>query len=694
MSLSRVVVGCSLGLVALTGCRNEKGESRFSLARGAKESRVEKQAADTLVDREVFFGNPERAGPALSPDGTKLAFIAPVDGVLNVWVGPADNFQAAQPVTKDTVRGIRRFFWAYTNSHIIYLQDKGGDENWRAYSVDLATKTEKDLTPLEGVRAEIAAVSHKFPNEILVSLNDRNKEYHDVHRINIQTGAKTLVEENNQFAGFMIDDSYNVRFAMKMTEDGGSEVFRKNGTAWQSFTKIPMADSLTTEPLEIDTANNRLYLIDSRDRDMAAFTAVDINTGAKTILGESKKADVDQVLFHPTTHEPQAFGYNFTRIEWKPLTREIKGDFGYLREVADGDFFITSRTLDDNQWIVAYTMDSGPVRYYRYNRANKDAKFLFTNNPKLENLTLATMTPVVIQSRDNKELVSYLTLPPWENVGRRPRPTEPLPMVLFVHGGPWGRDTWGFNSYHQWLANRGYAVLSVNFRGSTGFGKDFINAANLEWAGKMHDDLIDATDWAIKEKIADPTKVAIMGGSYGGYSTLVGLTFTPEKFACGVDIVGPSNLITLLNSIPPYWAPMIEMFTTRVGDHRTPEGQSLLRDRSPLTFVDRIKKPLLIGQGANDPRVKQAESDQIVQAMTAKKIPVTYVLYSDEGHGFARPENRLSFNAVAEAFLAENLGGRYQPIGDDFKNSTIKVPAGATDVPGLSQAIGGQAGTN
>jgi dipeptidyl aminopeptidase/acylaminoacyl peptidase len=260
-------------------------------------------------------------------------------------------------------------------------------------------------------------------------------------------------------------------------------------------------------------------------------------------------------------------------------------------------------------------------------------------------------------------------------------------MVLFVHGGPWARDSWGLNASHQWLANRGYAVLSVNYRGSTGFGKSFINASNMEWAGKMHDDLIDAVNWAVQEKIADPQKVAIMGGSYGGYATLVGLTFTPDVFACGVDIVGPSNLVTLLNTIPPYWAPMIETFTKRVGDHRTEEGQSFLNQRSPLNFVDRIKKPLLIGQGANDPRVKQSESDQIVKAMQEKSIPVTYVLFPDEGHGFARPENRMSFNAVAEAFLAQHLGGRFEPVGDDFKGASISVPTGADQVPGLAGAL-------
>jgi dipeptidyl aminopeptidase/acylaminoacyl peptidase len=326
-------------------------------------------------------------------------------------------------------------------------------------------------------------------------------------------------------------------------------------------------------------------------------------------------------------------------------------------------------------------LDDGPVKYYRYDRPERKATFLFNNRDDLEGRPLAKMEAVVIKSRDGLDLVSYLTLP----LGRKER--QPVPMVLDVHGGPWARDAWGFNPIHQWLANRGYAVLSVNFRGSTGFGKRFINAGNREWAGKMHNDLLDAVAWAVDQKIAEANKIAILGGSYGGYATLVGLTFTPDVFACGIDIVGPSNILTLLSTIPPYWQPMVQMFKDRVGDFTTRSGKAFLEERSPLSHVDRIERPLLIGQGANDPRVKQAESDQIVRLMKQKKIPVTYVLYPDEGHGFARPENRLSFNAVAEAFLAEHLGGRYEPVGDDFGGSSITAPSGADGVPGLKEAL-------
>jgi dipeptidyl aminopeptidase/acylaminoacyl peptidase len=365
----------------------------------------------------------------------------------------------------------------------------------------------------------------------------------------------------------------------------------------------------------------------------------------------------------------------------------VKGDFEYLESVADGELQIASRTLDDRTWIAAYLMDDGPVRYYLYDRPAKKAKFLFTNRKSLEDQPLVKMHSLVIRSRDGLNLVSYLTLPKDADPDGDGRPEAALPMVLIVHGGPWARDEWGFDPQAQMLSNRGYATLSVNFRGSTGFGKSFANAGNKEWAGKMHNDLLDAVDWAVKEKIADPKKVAIMGGSYGGYATLVAMTFTPEVFACGVDVVGPSNLFTLLKTIPPYWAPAIQMFKDRVGDLDTEEGRKLLEERSPLNFVDKIVRPLLIAQGANDQRVKQSEADQIVAAMTVKKIPVTYVLFPDEGHGFARPENSMAFNAVTELFLAKHLGGRFEPIGNDFRGSTIEVPFGADDLNGLSPAL-------
>ncbi len=659
-----------------------------------------------MIDRELFFGNPDKAGVTLSPDGKHVSYLAPLDGFLNVYVAPADDPAAATAVTADKKRGIRRYFWSYSNQHIIYLQDDGGDENWAVHIVDITSKEDRNLTPIGEIigpdgqpillpggkkmrpTAMIQEVSYKFPGEILIGLNNRDPQYHDLYRLNLQSGEMKLLQQNDRFAGYLTDDDYNVRFAMQMTPDGGSEYFQLSGTGeWKPFMRIPMEDMLTTAPFGFDKSNQVLYLSDSRNRNTAALATLDLATGESKILYEDPRADIQNLLVHPVEKNIEAAAVEFTRTEWKILDPAIQADIDYLKSVSPGDWSVSDRTLDDKFWIVSYLVDDGPVRYYLYDRAAKQARFLFTNRSKLEGLQLAKMHPVVITSRDGLDLVSYLTLPAASDPDHNGRPKSALPMVLYVHGGPWGRDSWGLNSTHQWLANRGYAVLSVNFRASTGFGKNFINAGNLEWAGKMHDDLIDAVNWAVKEDIAKKDKIAIMGGSYGGYSTLVGLTFTPDVFACGVDIVGPSNLRTLLETIPPYWKPQLEMFATRVGDPRTEEGKALLEARSPLNRVGEIAKPLLIGQGANDPRVKQSEADQIVKAMQEKKIPVTYVLYADEGHGFVRPENRLSFYAITEIFLSRFLGGEYQPIGDDFTNSSLSVPVGTTEIPTLAAAL-------
>ncbi len=651
----------------------------------------------SLIPRDLLFGNPERVSPQLSPDGKTLAFIAPKDGVLNVWVVAADQDVAtAQAVTNDSTRGIRGFSWAYTNKHILYSQDIGGDENWRVYSVDIASKRVVDLTPKTGIAARVDGLSAKYPTEALIAMNDRDPQLHDLWRMDIATGAAKLVFENKQNIAYVFsDDDFTPRLGLVTLPDGSNE-YRDlkakpdaNG-AHPAWLTVPFEDAETTVPLAFEVTGKTLYMLDSRGRDTAALFAIDFKSKKATLLHEDARADVQGSTWHPKTGKVQAASVNYERSTWHVIDKAVAPDFEALAKVGDGELEIVSRTLDDKVWLVALVASDAPVRYYRYDRTKKTTAFLFANRPALDNVKLAKMHSRVLKSRDGLSLVSYLTLPKGSDPDGDGVPAAPVPMVLSVHGGPWGRDVYGLDAETQWLADRGYAVLSVNFRGSTGFGKRFLNAANLEWAGKMHDDLIDAVAWATSSGIAAADKVAIMGGSYGGYATLVGLTFTPDVFACGVDIVGPSNIETLLASIPPYWAPMIAFFNTRVGDASTPEGKQLLAERSPVHKADRITRPLLIGQGANDPRVKQAESDQIVTAMVAKNIPVTYVLFPDEGHGFARPENRVAFNAVAETFLAQCLGGAYEPVGDDFKGSSITVPNGAANVYGLEAARDGK----
>ncbi len=656
---------------------------------------AERIAEVELISRDALFGNPERAMVMISPDGKSLSWIAPVDGVMNVWVAPADNPAEARPVTDDTGRGIRRYFWSYLPDTLLYLRDTGGDEDFHLYSVDIATGEETDLTPYPKTTAQVVAASHSQPGAILVGMNDRDPAWHDLYKVDLATGERTLVEKNDdEIGGYLADDSLTVRYATRARPDGGSDILQPAGEGegeggWKVYSDIPFEDSMTTQPAGLTTDGDTLYMLDSRDRNTAALYAVDVASGGRTLVREDARADVGQSLTHPRTGEVQAVAVNYLREEWEPVDPAIAADLEKLQAIGPGEIGVNARTHDDSVWIVTYSAAETPVVYYRYDRgAGGTLTKLFSARPALDHKPLVPQWPQEITSRDGKTLVSYLTLPKSADPDNDGEADVAVPMVLFVHGGPWSRDSYGYSAYDQWLANRGYATLAVNFRGSTGFGKAFTNAGNGEWGGKMHDDLIDAVQWAVEEGVTTADQVAIMGGSYGGYATLAGLTFTPDAFACGVDIVGPSNLNTLLSTVPPYWASFYEQLAKRMGDPRTEEGRAWLTERSPLTRADQITKPLLIGQGANDPRVKQDESDQIVEAMTANDIPVTYVLFPDEGHGFARPQNNTAFNAVAEGFLSECLGGRAEPFGD-FAGSSISVPTGAEGVPGLVEALQG-----
>jgi len=637
--------------------------------------------ADTpLIPREVFFGNPDRASVNISPDGTKLSYLAPHNDLLNIWVQTvgADD---ARPITNATERPIRRYFWAENSEQIIYAQDSGGNENFHLFAVDLDDGEERDLTPYENVQARLVGIDSAFPDHILVAVNNRDPMLHDVWNVNTRTGESTLVYENTDgYAQVLADSDFNVRVGIRMTQTGGTDAFirKDNDSKWVELAQWEQQDSLGSGPAGFTRDGSILYVIDSRGAETSRLYAYSQGKNDETsykLVASNDHADLNpgSLISDPKSGKIQAVAFEYARLEWEILDPLLEQDWKYLTSLEDGEMSVLSRSNDDVRWVVAFLRDDGPVEYWLYDRPEKKAQYLFSNRSQLEKLPLAKMEPVIIKSRDGLNLVSYLTKP----VGVK---ANNLPMVLLVHGGPWGRDSWGYNPLHQWLANRGYAVLSVNFRGSTGLGKSFMNAGNREWAGRMHDDLIDAVNWAIDEKIADPDRVAIMGGSYGGYATLVGLTFTPDFFAAGVDIVGPSHVGTLLESIPPYWAPIKAMFETRVGSLDDP---AYLDSISPLTRVDQISKPLLIGQGANDPRVKEAESRQIVDAMEEKNLPVTYVLFPDEGHGFARTENNKAFFAITEAFLAQHLGGRYEPIDDELAKSSAQVEAGASLIPGL-----------
>jgi dipeptidyl aminopeptidase/acylaminoacyl peptidase len=650
----------------------------MTLTSGAAEAAT--PSDPTLIPRAALFGNPVRTQARLSPDGKYISFLAPQDGFLNVWLAPYGKLGSAKAITSDKKRGIREHSWAMDGRHILFLQDEGGDENWRVHSVDVETAKQLDLTPFKDVQAQVVGGSHRRPNVVLIALNDREPEWHDLYEIDVRSGQRKLIEKNEQqFAGYVADLDLQPRIAVKTLPSGGGQFFRRTGKGWERFLEYGQEDSLTTNPLTIEADGRTALLLSAVGRDKAALVRVDLESGSQSVVGESAQADISDVWVEPRTHEPQAYAVEYLHTELTPLTPNAGKDIERLRGTLGPQFSVTSRTLDDRKWIVVVDDPVHVLSTYLYDRDTGQVTKQFDQRPELANAPLQPMLARELKSRDGLTLVAYLTLPRGSQ--------QPAPLVLNVHGGPWARDSYGFHPEHQWLANRGYAVLSVNFRGSTGFGKSFINAGDHEWGRKMHDDLIDAVNWAVREKIALPDKVAIYGGSYGGYATLAGLTFTPDQFACGVDIVGPSNLQTLLASIPPYWKSFYEDMVRRIDDPRTEEGRKVLAERSPLNSADRIKKPLLIAQGANDPRVKKAEADQIVAAMQAKSLPVTYVLYPDEGHGFARPQNRLSFYAITEGFLSKCLGGRFEPIGRDFDGSSVTVVEGADIVPGLAEVI-------
>jgi dipeptidyl aminopeptidase/acylaminoacyl peptidase len=642
-----------------------------------------------LIPRAVIFGNPERAGLQISPDGKQLSWLAPKDGVLNVWIAPVGKLDQARAVTSDTTRPIREYYWAYTNKHLLYLQDIGGDENFHVFRVDLADGKTTDLTPYKGARAEVVKLSPRQPTTVLISINDRDPKVFDIHKIDLLTGKRTLVVQNNDgFAGFEVDHDLAVRFAQKKLPDGSTQVLVPETKAgvmtWKPFDTIPFEDSDTTRFVGFAPSGKAVYMTDSRGRDTGALVSIDLATKKATVLAEDARADAGGVIVHPTKHTLQAVAFNYLKESWKVLDASIQKDLDNLAKLDGGEVHISSRTLDDKTWVVATTSDLHPAHYYLWDRGKQHGSFLFAARPELEKQPLVKMTPVEIKARDGLTLVSYLSLPASVDPDGDGKPNSAAPMVLFVHGGPWARDIWGSNPIHQLLANRGYAVLSVNYRGSTGFGKKFLNAGNLQWGKAMHDDLLDAVAWATQQGVTAKDTVCILGGSYGGYATLVGLAMTPDVFRCGVDLVGPSNLMTLLSTIPPYWAPGVATFHTRMGNPETPEGKALLLAASPLTHAAEIKRPLLIGQGANDPRVKQAESEQIVAAMKAHHLPVTYLVFPDEGHGFARPPNNIAFFGAAEAFLSAHLGGSYLPLTKaEIEASTMQIKDGRDGIPGL-----------
>jgi dipeptidyl aminopeptidase/acylaminoacyl peptidase len=610
-----------------------------------------------LVPRAVLFGNPERTNPRLSPDGGRLAWVAPRDGVLNVWVAPTGtggvDWSAARPVTEDTGRGVRSFTWAWDGRHLLYLEDSTGDENRHLSVVDLQTMTRRDLTPFGGVQARIIATRKSHPGEVLVGLNCDNPRLHDVYRVELATGELVKVIDNPGYVGWLADEDLVVRAALAPLSGGGFGLMVRDGPEeeWRPLLTIPADDIPPTGLLSFSGDGKSLLVVSSLDSDTGRLTRINLATGERQQLAGAPEADVVGAMLAPDTREPQVVAILKERTEYHVLDPSVRVDFEAVSGLHPGDWELVGRSLDDAVWLVAFSDDKTPGRYFRYERAARIGQLLFDSRPEISRYPLAAVEPFSFVARDGLRIHGYLTFPLG---GRR----SDLPTVVSVHGGPQARNSWKFDPEAQWLASRGYLCVQVNYRGSTGYGKTFVTAGDREWGGKMQDDLTDAVGYVVGQSWADSRRVAIYGRSYGGYAALAGAAFTPDLFCCAVDIVGPSNLETMLRAMPMYWAPMAAQLHRRIGNPDTDDD--FLWRRSPLSRVADIRIPVLIAQGANDARVKQSESEQIVTALTDAGIDHEYILFPDEGHCFDKQENRLTFYASAERFLARHLGGYYE----------------------------------
>ncbi|MBN2586575.1 MAG: S9 family peptidase [Candidatus Fermentibacteraceae bacterium] len=660
-------------LLAVMACGEEGTPAVPEDGNGQRDTvqHVESEGAGNLIPRTVLFGNPERIGPQLSPDGERIAYIAPVDSVLNLWVMDADGSRPRQ-LTYDTNRGVTDYFWAKNNADILYMQDQAGEENTHVYRLNVETGEVTDLTPFEGVKAYVSDTDRDHPNTVIIDMNRNNPMFFDVYSCDLETGELTLLQENpgtldngDMVLGYMTDQDLNIRGMATINPNDGTISFfirDSGGGEWMEFISFSALDAV--EPERFSEDGTGIYYQSNLESNTTKLLYQDLETGEVTEIAHDTLADIGGVSFDPFTGRPRAVSFHYLRRNVEVLDPSIGEDYEFLGGFNPGDFAVVSSDLADSTWIVAYFTPQSPAVYYLYDRTTREMSFLFNAIPALDAYQLAEVEPLIITARDGWELPSYLTLPKTSENG-------PFPMVLFVHGGPWARDYYGYDPFAQMLADRGFAVLQVNFRASAGFGKDHLNAGNKAWGGLMQNDLTDAVRWTISEGIADPGRIVIMGGSYGGYATLAGVAFTPELYCAGVDFFGPSNLITFRETVPPYWRPMDALMDIRVGDLE--EDSLMLEERSPLNYVENITVPMLIVQGANDPRVVQAESDQMVQALRENGNEVYYLVYGNEGHGFAIEANRLEFAGRVEEFLYNHVSGVECQMYQEVPNSTVQI---------------------
>lgn len=664
-------------IAAVTGCVEPKQRQAFAPNHAQ------------LIERTKLLGNLGRQSSRISPDGKWLSWLAPHEGVVNLWIAPTTMPSNARLLTQERIDRVSRYVWSPDSASLFYTQDRGGNQNFVLYSVSLAGGPSRALTPTENTRAQIVAVSSLVRDRILVGLNSRDPRWQDLYSLDVKSGDLTLLLQNDGYSSFIADPNLVVRAAIRARADGGSDVHVVDSgrIAAVPFESIPYEDVRTTSLLGYSADGQTLHWRDSRGRDTAALVAHDLRTGEKKVLGGHPRADVIATSAHPTTGQVDAYEVNPLKSEWTGLTPQTRRDFDRLSSQIDGEIEISARTAADDKWVLLVKAGNRPSAPYLYDRASGRITNLSDSRDDLESVPLGDKHAVVIRSRDGLMQSAYLTLPTGSDRDGDGRPEAPLPMVLFVHGGPWQRSDFSYQSYAAFFANRGYAVLAPNFRGSTGFGKAYVSAGDGEWGAKMQDDLVDAVEWAISQGIAVRDKVAIYGASYGGYAVLAALAFTPQKFACGVDLFGTTNLRTQVEGDAALRESRRAEYYRRMGDPRTEAGRALLAERSPIFRADAISRPLLVAQGANDPQVKKAQSDELVEALRSRGASVTYLVFPDEGHGFGRAENGIALMAIAEHFLAQCLGGRAEPFGQSLRSSSLIVPQGAQYVKGLQEAL-------
>jgi dipeptidyl aminopeptidase/acylaminoacyl peptidase len=632
-----------------------------------------------LIDRELFVGNPQIAHAQLSPSGSHIAFLKPYNNVLNIWVKKTEApFSAAYPVTVSTIRPIRDYSWSRDGTSILYFQDQGGNENFHLFAVDPfapSSESPRDLTPYDDVRAELLCLPKERPTIVFVGLNDRDARYHDVYQIDISTGSRTLVQQNDtEIADWVFDRSGTLRIGLHTTADGTTQIFNIGPNGMTLMWSCSSEE--TVQPFCFHKDGIRLYMATNKgtDVDLSRLVLLNTTTGEEEVVESDPENEVDfgAPLFSPATDDLVATLYEGDKERLYFTNEEWEQDFQRLKtKLPHSEIDLVSSSKDESLWIICARSDVDPETAYLYNRKNHQLDFLYKALPHLPSEHLSPMTPISYTARDSFTIHGYLTTPK----GLKP---ENLPLVVMPHGGPWARDTWGYDRNAQLLSNRGYAVLQINFRGSTGYGKKFLNAGNKQWGDAMQNDITDGIEYLIHQGIVDAKRVAIFGGSYGGYATLAGLAFTPNVYAAGISYVGPSNLLTLLKSFPAYWASGKSYMDERVGNPQNPEDIDRLKRQSPLFSAQNITAPLLVVQGANDPRVKKAESDQIVIALRTLGRDVEYIVAPDEGHGFACVENKMALAVAMEKFLAKHLGGRCQdevpsPIKEKLKAITVDI---------------------